>query len=102
MTNVNEEDAGKYQPGGYEKPAKMKTWDECTLIEQLQRIRIELQNARHYARQNSSRFSRIESMLDRFEHHQHGTDGAVLIRIRDTERGYGISPQAASDFDPLV
>jgi hypothetical protein len=79
-----------------------KSWAECSADERVERLREELLGARHQRRWEQERFGRIDEKLRHFEHHQHGTDGTVMVRTRDLERGYGEAGQAIKGgYDPL-
>jgi hypothetical protein len=80
-----------------------KPWSECSSDEKLERVRQELLAARQQYRWEQERFGRIDEKLRHFEYHQHGTDGTVMVRARDMERGYGLVGQSLKEvFDPLA
>lgn len=80
-----------------------KSWAECGIEQKLDRLREELIGNRRQRRWEQERLARVDEKLRHFEHHQHGTDGTVMVRTRDLERGYGECSQAISaGFDPLA
>jgi hypothetical protein len=80
-----------------------KTWAECPIEQKLERLREELMGNRQQRRWEQERFGRVDEKLRHLENHQHGTDGTVMVRTRDLERGYAECGQAISgNFDPLA
>lgn len=80
-----------------------KPWAECTAEQKLDRLRNELLQARTQSRWVNERFARIGNKQQLFEYHQHGVDGAVLVRPRDVERGYRVCTESIKGvFDPLA
>ena len=95
--------ASDYQQKLEAETAAHVPWAKCSAEEKLDRLREELLAARHLRRWEQERFGRIDQKLRHFEFHQHGTDGTVMVRARDMERGYGeCAQQIAGGFDPLA
>ena len=95
--------AGPYEQELAAKAAAQKPWTDCGIEEKLERLRNEIVGARHAVRWNNDRHSRNEEQLRRLQHHQHGGDGTVVVRVQDIDRGYGeCAQQIAGSFDPLA
>lgn len=92
-----------YEYGTPEYAERTKPWAECGIEQKLERLRNEIMEARHAVRWNNDRHARNENKLHLLEQHQHGADGAVMVRTRDIERGYGEAVgQIKGSFDPLA
>lgn len=87
-----------------ENKAIMHTpWNECSIGQKIERLRGELINARERAIWISQNFTHIESQLRRLDNHQHGSNGVMLVTIRNAECGYGAAGQAIErQYDPLA
>jgi hypothetical protein len=95
--------AGEYQEKLEAERAAQKPWTDCGIEAKLERLRNEILGARHAVRWNNERHARNEEQLRRLQHHQHGGDGTVVIRVQDIERGYGECGQSLTPgFDPLA
>jgi hypothetical protein len=95
--------AGAYQQELAAKAAAQKPWAECGIEEKLDRLRNEIMDARRAVRWNNDRHARNEEQLRRLQHHQHGGDGTVVVRIQDLDRNYNECGQPLQGgFDPLA
>jgi hypothetical protein len=82
-----------------------QTWDKCSIEQKIERLRVEILNARHSTRYQYERFARIENQLQRLDTHQHSSTGEVLISLRNAESVYGLAGAAqcsGSIVDPLA
>lgn len=111
LQNQNSVNAGSLLAGAEQKLKEAdhreyleqtKPWNECTEAQKLDRLRDSVREMRQSFRWVNDRFGRIENMLRRLEHHQHGGDGTVLIRPCDAASGYGVVEDAQQAFDPLA
>jgi len=83
--------------GGLVRPsaqAIVKSFEELTEKEQIQRLREELVSARYMYK----RISELEKEINKLKHHQHGVNGEVLVSALYSDSN---SQVAASSYDRL-
>lgn len=59
-----------------------KTWDQCTIEEKLEKLRLELQEQQHL----STRVNNLDISVSHLKAHTHSADGRPVIEISNLER----------------